>query len=427
MSFEDLLQNDGGPFKFSGAEMSDSVRASRLLYEHQIQTHEPQPEYFRPATNPFIPVKISPEPAAIRPRGHQIQTREAPASAPYLVPATPVPGESWKTGPEPAFKPPREHQPTEHPKSVTDFETRPEYVFLTHTADVLAIAAGVTSTYISAYITMNRALPHAAPEHSLSQQSVSQLRNSITEMRLNLIQSVVIPAEQGMTRLGWQVGEPWITPRNRHLLAYNGQIFGKEGLPRDSDLWRDRHGRLFAAPNSFNQTKTVFRSELNTALENGALNPREASLVRNLRQAEQELVRLTALDAALDRNVHRLSMFPNANESVFRTQNGFNLQNRHNTLLDAARRELTAAELADRQAISNARRGFGTMLAAHVAGKVIDREFFEGTPISFRTGAIDYVSSSIVLSRLHWAGKGAVILGAHVASRLLDYRMNSFE
>ncbi|MBY0551364.1 MAG: hypothetical protein K2W95_29050 [Candidatus Obscuribacterales bacterium] len=300
-----------------------------------------------------------------------------------------------------------------------------EYVCNTHYGDVAAMAAGSALSLISLY----GKVPELA-RHGLSQPAIAQLETSIAEMRLSLLQRVTIPAEQGLIRLGWGVrASGWALPPNRWILKDRGEIFGQQGLRPSSDLWRDKEGRVFGpcgrnGDGSSMRTWCLSSAELKLASRNGALTQREFALVSELGRAEVELSKLNKLDDALKgtSGPHPSDFAPN-NSCVFKSRTGADMWVRHNSALERARGELTAAELAERHALKQPMTGLRVLFGAHATSKIVDDYCFEKTPVSFRTAVVDFGSSSVVLTRLHWAGKAAAIIGSHVASRMIDYRM----
>ena len=262
-----------------------------------------------------------------------------------------------------------------------------------------------------------------------------------------LTHNVLIPTEQAMSRLGWQrvcagassgpLNIPvfaseqiaWRVPPGREVLFRNGfdaggnyveVLHGKQGLPAKGALWRNADGYVFHADPVASADLYRLRTELSTAemragTTNGVLTPREIRLVNRLTAAEQEMQRLSYLESQLARNpvMHLRALQPHGSASGTLLGEP-SMVRRHNTALATARREITA------QATPNVWKSAGSLVGSQVLNYHLDREFFRDAPISIRTSVVDGVSPLVVMTRLHWSAKVAVIVGSHVYSRWLD-------
>lgn len=283
---------------------------------------------------------------------------------------------------------------------------------------------------------VNRPTP---PDFMLKPETTAALRTSTHEMRQMLTHNVVIPTEQAMSRLGWQRVSgsafeevAWRVPPGREILLRTGfdnsvaGLHGKQGLPSKSSLWRNVDGSVFFAnpahhPSRYKLITELSSTEMRAGTTNGVLTPREGRLVNRLAAAEQELQRLSYLEAQLARNsvVHLQALQPHGSASG--TSLGEpSVVGRHNTVLATARNEMLAPEEAYSKATRNAWKNAGILVCSQVANHHLDREFFHDARISVRTSVIDGASPLIAMTRLHWSAKAAVMVGSHLSSRWFD-------
>lgn len=272
----------------------------------------------------------------------------------------------------------------------------------------------------------------------LSEATSSAVKKTAQELRHNLCQTVLMPAEKSVSELGWKrLVSPsgynfWQVPDGRQMLSVattdgSSKIYGKQGLSQTAPVWRDANGSVFRAdhvihPEKYSLPIVLSKSDIASAHTNGALTALESRHFSEITASEKEMQALVDMEKRLERSRYftpkqfaeyaQLTSVPGGEANQ--------LLHQHQQALKTAKSELLAGADALRGTRRYAVSSFGTLIGTGIVNDGIDQHFFKDAQSSMRTHVIDGVSPLVALTRAHWAGKAATIVGAHFASRHYD-------
>jgi hypothetical protein len=292
--------------------------------------------------------------------------------------------------------------------------------------------------YFAVYWFAGRFSESFIQEVKISPDTAEKLKNTAQQSRHAIRSSVLSLSEEALHELGWK---RWVTPgssytvwqvpKGREMLSVIGtrspQLYGRLDLSQTEPIWRNANGSLFYAdpalhPSKYRLERMLTSRELASAHANGALNLAECHFFRNITSAEKEMQALLDLEKKLGTGANRLTLKDLAGNRGLSELISVekHILSQHNCALQNAREEVTAGREAYRQYRGYAFTGVGTLIGTKVVNERVDDTFFKGAPLSTRTYLIDGVSPLVALSRAHWAGKTAAIVGGHFASRHYD-------